>query len=203
MKDEVMDKKLNIETTGLVEWPFGVNLNYFRTESSSYTDLARLINNYEFPEDGQLVDYGSGKGRIIFYINYRLGIRTTGIEVNRVTYSHLMENYNNYRTVYPKKAKNVLLLKTMAEEYPVRPEDNIFYFFNPFTGIIFGKVIRKLEASLREYPRQVDIILYYPSDDYTLFLDLQTEFELIQVIKTPKFFLNKRECFKIYRYTPE
>lgn len=203
MKDEIMDKKLNIETTGLVEWPLGVNLNYFRTESSSYKDLDRLISFYDFPKDGRLVDYGSGKGRIVFYLNYKVGVKTTGIEINRISYSHLIENYNSYQEAYPDKARDVLLLRTKAEEYQVREEDNVFYFFNPFTGIIFGRVIRKIEESLKKHPRQVDIILYYPNVDYTVFLENRTDFRLIQVIKTPKYFLDNRECFKVYRYSPE
>ena len=74
MHDLEMDKKLNIDTVGYIDWPRGVNLDYFRTESTSYQDLDRLIEEYDFREGSHLVDYGSGKGRIIFYLNYRLGV---------------------------------------------------------------------------------------------------------------------------------
>lgn len=144
LEDQQVDKKLNIETTGLIEWPRGVNLDYFRTESSSYRDLDHLIENYDLRENSHLVDYGSGKGRIVYYLNHQLDIPTTGIEVNKVAFSQLTENYSTYKEKFPKKASNILLLEDKAEEYEVKETDDIFYFFNPFTVNIFEKVIQKL-----------------------------------------------------------
>ncbi len=201
-EDQAMDKLLNIETTGLIEWPRGVNLDYFRTESSSYKDLDRLIKHYDFRGHSRLVDYGSGKGRIVFYFNYRLGIPTTGIEVNQVTFSHLTQNLANYAEIFPKKAADIVLTDEKAEEYEVKPTDDIFYFFNPFTINIFEKVMHKIEQSLEEHPREADIILYYPGVAYSYYLDRHSSFDLIQTIKNPKYFLNSRECFKVYRHLP-
>src|SRR5699024_3452748 len=89
------DDEMNIETTGLIEWPHGVNLDYFRTESTSYKDLDRFIHSYVQPEKPHLVDFGSGKGRIVFYFNYELDIPTTAIEVNRKAFGYLQNNYLN------------------------------------------------------------------------------------------------------------
>lgn len=201
-EDQAMDKLLNIETTGLIEWPRGVNLDYFRTESSSYKDLDRLIKHYDFRGHSRLVDYGSGKGRIVFYFNYRLGIPTTGIEVNEVAFSHLTQNLANYAETFPKKAADIILTDEKAEEYEVKPTDDIFYFFNPFTISIFEKVMHKIEQSLEKHPREADIILYYPGVAYSYYLDRHSSFDLIQTIKNPKYFLNSRECFKVYRHLP-
>ena len=41
------DKELNIGTTGVVNWPAGVNLDYFRTESTLYTDLDLFLEKYD------------------------------------------------------------------------------------------------------------------------------------------------------------
>ena len=64
LEDQQVDKKLNIETTGLIEWPRGVNLDYFRTESSSYRDLDHLIENYDLQKIVILLITAVGKGAL-------------------------------------------------------------------------------------------------------------------------------------------
>lgn len=200
--DLTWDKVMNIDTSGLIDWPRGVNLDYFRTESTLYKDLERFVNAYDVIENPKLVDFGSGKGRIVFYMNNIGNMKATGIEVNAVSFQHLLQNYAGYQEIFPKKAKDITLLEVKAEEYLIKPDDNIFYFFNPFTRKIFEQVVRNIEASLAEHPRVADIVLYYPSFDYTLYLDNYSSFDLIQTIKTPKYYINSRECFKVYRYFP-
>ena len=195
MHDMEMDKKLNIDTGGYIDWPRGVNLDYFRTESTSYRDLDRLIEEYDFREGSHLVDYGSGKGRIIYYLNHQLGVPATGIEVNQAAYSHLHKNLLDYESTFNNKRSNISILEIKAEEYMVKKKDDIFYFFNPFTVKIFEKVVQEIENSLALYPRVVDIILFYPNVTYTHFLERNTSFHLVQTIKNPKYFIKSRECF--------
>lgn len=201
--DQLMDKELNIKTTGLIEWPFGVNMDYLRTESSSYADLDRFIEEYDGLEHSRLVDFGSGKGRVLYYINHKLGIPTTGVEVNGAAFSHLVQNYGDYIDKFPKRGQDITLLEIKAEEYVVRVDDNVFYFFNPFMVNIFEKVINNIEASIQKEPRVVDIILYYPEISFGYYLDHKTPFEKVQKIKNKKYQLNNRECFEVYRYTPK
>ena len=68
MNNYKKDDEMNIETTGLIEWPHGVNLDYFRTESTSYKDLDRFIHSYVQPEKPHLVDFGSGKEELSFIL---------------------------------------------------------------------------------------------------------------------------------------
>lgn len=203
MDDYRKDQEMNIDTKGLIEWPRGVNLDYFRTESTSYKDLKRFISSYDILEDANLVDYGSGKGRIVFYFNHELDISTTALEVNTVAFSYLQQNHRSYQEKFPDKANRITLLERKAEEYEVKKEDNVFYFFNPFTVKIFEKVIEQIEDSLKQHPRVADIILYYPGFDYTFYLEKYSSFHLIQTIKTPMYPINSRECFKVFRYYPE
>ena len=68
---------------------------------------------------------------------------------------------------------------------------------------IFEEVVKNIEASIKEYPRVVDIILYYPSIGFGYFMDHETNFERVQKIKNIKYRFNNRECFDIFRYYPE
>lgn len=196
------DKKLNIDTRGIVEWPLGVNLEYFRTESTLYSDLDHLIKEYDLLADANLVDFGSGKGRVLYYLNHQLGIETKGIELSKRAYSHLANNLESYSQKYPSLSEKIRIHQMKAEEYPIKSDENIFYFFNPFTIKIFKKILQNIMKSLEENQRIVDLVIYYPGLNYTQFLDKQTDFHFIQLIKTSKYYVNSRECFKVYRYHP-
>lgn len=201
--DQLMDKELNIKTTGLIEWPSGVNMDYLRTESSSYADLDRFIEEYDRLKNPRLVDFGSGKGRVLYYLNHKMGIPTTGIEINNAAFSHLVQNYADYVDKFPKRGQDISLLEIKAEDYQVRADDNVFYFFNPFMVNVFEKVINNIEGSVANHPRIVDIVLYYPEISFSYYLDHRTSFKKIQQIKNKKYLLNNRECFIVYRYIPE
>ena len=201
--DHLIDKDLNVSTTGLIDWPNGAYMDYNRTESSSYADLDHLIAEYKGIENSHLVDFGSGKGRILFYFNHKLGIPTTGIEVNRIAYSYLVQNYVDYTAKFPKRAQDIRYHEIKAEEYPVKAEDNVFYFFNPFTVKIFDQVMKNIETSLLIRPRPVDIILFYPEINVTEYLEQQTSFKKVQTIKNKHYQRDNRECFYVYRYMPE
>lgn len=197
-----LDKKLNINTRGVIDWPLGVNLEYFRTESTLYSDLEHLTREYDLLADANLVDFGSGKGRVIYYFNYQLKIKTTALEINNKSYRELMHNFKSYKEKYPQESKNISIYKEKAEDYQIKDDENIFYFFNPFTVKIFKEIIENIKQSLKENPRVIDIIIYYPSLNYTHYLDKQEGFHFIQLIKTAKYDINSRECFKVYRYHP-
>lgn len=200
--EQKYDKKLNISTRGIVNWPLGVNLEYFRTESTLYRDLNRFIKEYDLLPQAKLVDFGSGKGRIVYYFNYYWDIPTTGIEFSRTAYRQLTNNFNRYAEKFPALSEKITIHEMKAEEYIIKEDDNIFYFFNPFTVAIFKEIFTNIKKSLEKNPRIVDIIIYYPGFNYTHYLEQETDFHFIQLIKTRKYYINSRECFKVYRYHP-
>ena len=65
------------------------------------------------------------------------------------------------------------------------PRDNRFYFFNPFSVQVFMNVVNNILLSVEAVEREMDIILYYPSEDYIFFLENQTAFELKREIRLP------------------
>ena len=87
-----------------------------------------------------------------------------------------------------------------AEGYDIEKEDNRFYFFNPFSLRIFQKVIDNILRSVEDHPRSVDIILYYPTSEYSHFLEIHTVFELWKEIRLPGLYEeNNNERFLIFR----
>ena len=70
-----------------------------------------------------------------------------------------------------------------AQEYEVADEDNYFYFFNPFSPEVFKKVIDNIIDSVRRAPRNIYLMLYYPTFEYQRVMRDSRYFVLKNIIK--------------------
>ena len=90
-------------------------------------------------------------------------------------------------------------MNIFAEDYKVTPLDNKFYFFNPFSLQLFIKVLNNILISVEEFPREIDLIFYYPSEEYIDYLENYTALTLKQEIPVHNLYLiDKRQKFSIY-----
>ena len=113
-----------------------------------------------------------------------------------------INNKKNYLKNYNKEKNKIEFLNIFAEKYKISSTDNKFYFFNPFSVQLFMKVINNILISLEKSPRDIDLILYYPSDEYIYYLENYTCFLLYKEIELPNLSINdKRQKFSIYRLT--
>ncbi len=191
------EQNLGIDTLGNYDWHDHRGL-FNRYEPTPYKYLDILFKKYKIHEGDQFVDFGCGKGRVLFYVHDRFQIPVSGIEANAEVFAMLEENYQSYRY---KKASNLAKIDLnlcFAETYTIKPQDNIFYFFNPFDISIFKQVVENIIASIQEYPRSVDIILYYPMKEFTRYLTEDTPFEMEDRILLPNLF-DLYEKFVIFR----
>ncbi|WP_194191391.1 methyltransferase [Clostridium chrysemydis] len=199
MTEEFCENILNIKTSGIqqIDDKF---YHYNRYEPTDYRALDLLFSDYDLLETDSIVDFGSGKGRLIFYINYEFNSKVTGIEMNFNYIRESLENKERYLKKYKKKEDKITFLNILAEDYEVSKEDNKFYFFNPFSIQIFMKVIDNILDSVDDYYRKIDIVLYYPSDDYIYYLENNTAFTLKKEIDASKLYkhYDEREKFLIY-----
>lgn len=198
MVERKYDKELQIRTSGIREWDRKIK-QYNRYEATPYKALDTLFQVYKLEKGDQVVDFGCGRGRVTFYIHDRFKIPVTGVEANDKTFAEALINKISYR----KKRKHIkvpiLLEHALAEQYPINQEDNCFYFFNPFSYKVFQKVIRNIVTSANEYPRAVELILYYPLEEYKNFLKDETPFAVVDQIMTQGDH-GKYGEFIIYRY---
>lgn len=199
MTEHLCEKILNIKTSG-IEQVDDKFYHYNRYEPTDYKALDLLFNNYKLSESDSIVDFGSGKGRLNFYINYEFNCEVTGLEMNFNFIKDALKNKKNYLNKYKNKEDKITFLHTLAEEYEIRIEDNKFYFFNPFSVQIFMKVIDNILDSVDDYYRPIDIVLYYPSEDYIYYLENNTAFTLKQEVDVSSLYKHHdpREKFIIY-----
>jgi SAM-dependent methyltransferase len=196
MNDQQMDKLLNVKTTG-EQRGFMTSLHYHRYEPTPYSALDLFFNEYILSTHDHIVDFGCGKGRLNFYLNHHFNTNVVGVEMNETFYMEALENKQSYLKNYRKRSEKINFYCVLAEEYDISPDENKFYFFNPFTVQILTNVVKNILISYEKYPREIDLILYYPSEDYIFYLEKQTPFELVYEMNLPE--NNPNERFLVYR----
>lgn len=200
MNEQYYEKLLNIKTSG-DQKVLNESLHYHRYEPTSYSALNTLFSEYTLNDSDSFVDFGCGKGRINFYINNSFKSYVTGIEMNPYYTDLALENKHNYfKSKKSHDDEKIKFLNCMAQDYKIKSTDNRFYFFNPFSVQIFISVVNNILDSVDENLRLIDIILYYPSDDYTSYLENNTLFSLYKEIPVlPEYSKDYRNKFVIYR----
>lgn len=193
------DKLLYIKTTNKgMQMEQSPHYNHY--EATPYSILYHLFHTYKLEKTDGFVDFGSGKGRLLYYVHHHFGASVTGIEMNEKLYNKTLKNKTKYIKKTKAKPNSIQVKQCYAEAYKIEKDQNVFYFFNPFSVQIFMKVVHNILQSVEENPREVDIILYYPTIDYINYLLGQTTFELIEEIRIPILYeVNNNERFIIFR----
>lgn len=200
MGERKYDQQLHIRTVGIREWG-RKEKQYNRYEATPYKALDKFFDVYTLNKNDRVVDFGCGRGRVTFYIHDRFHVPVTGVEANDKTFEEALMNKQSYRRKREHIEAPILLEFALAEQYPIYEEDNCFYFFNPFSHKIFKQVVRNILKSVEEHPREVDIILYYPLEEFTFFLNRETPFDMLNQVVTPGDH-GKYGRFVLYRYNP-
>ena len=200
--NKASDNQLGIETRKIRK--AGSSKKYRRTESTPYMALNLLAerlqeNDFKFKdgEEMQLVDFGSGQGRVAIVLNSKLGINVTGVEVNETTHKEAVDNYEKYKVKNTETHGVVSFENTIAQNYEFKENDNTFFFFNSFHVDIFKEMVAKIEKHAEETGKEHRIILYYPTLPFVLHLHDESKFYLMDSFKDSGALFN-RERFSIY-----
>lgn len=160
------DKLLKIKTTGRDD----SHSDQYRYpyEPTPYGVLERLANSGMIGKKNTVLDYGTGKGRVCFYLSYQTRCKSIGIEYDERIFSGAKENQE--RAV---SGMRTSFVETNAENYTVPEEVDCCYFFNPFSVEILQKVLARIYESFYENPRRILLFFYYPSDEYVSYLMME------------------------------
>ena len=164
--ERMYDAFLGIDTKE-EEWvEEGIPETYNRYEVTPYDVLSVTCEQLHIKPTDCIVDFGCGKGRILFFFNNYYLCRTKGIEHDAQLYRQLEDNKAYYTVRFKERESMIDLYHMRAEDYPIAKEDNIFYFFNPVAPELFASILERIVHSIEEYSRVVTLILYYISEDY-------------------------------------
>lgn len=108
-----------------------------------------------------LLDLGCGKGRVLLIASIFQFQEARGIEFAR----ELCNIARNNCAIF-KKANGTRTTFTVIEsdvvDYIIRPEENVFFFYNSFDKKILNRVLANIADSLKRAPRKVLFICYNP-----------------------------------------
>lgn len=203
VNEKERDRALHIQTRSVGE-RLNQSSHYHHYEATPYWMLDELFGAYEIDRKGTFVDFGCGKGRVLFYVHHHFHIPVVGVEMNDQLYREALLNEASYLQNKKKASKPIRVEHEFAESYQIEDNNTCFFLFNPFSLQIFMKVIHNILHSVEKNRRIVDVILYYPADEYIDYLETKTPFTLWKDVKMPRLSkINAREKFSIFRLDTE
>ena len=191
-QERTWDKLLQIQTCGRDD----TNSDEYRYpyEPTPYCVLERLAASGLIGGGDTVLDYGCGKGRVDFFLSYRTGARTIGIEYDDRIYQEALANQRAATAKAPTE-----FVPARAEEYAVPVEVNRCYFFNPFSAEILHKVMARIIESYYDNPREIFLFFYYPSNEYMAYLMSVEELDFYDEIECDDLFAgDPRERIMIF-----
>lgn len=127
--------------------------NYYIIEKAFDFLINESANNY-------LVDFGSGKGRIMVVAAYYGFKNITGIDFSQSLCNEAEINIERIKSLFP--STDFQIICDDAVNYSIKNEDNVFFFFNPFDEVVMLQVVKNILASWRKNEKKIYIIYINP-----------------------------------------
>ena len=149
-----------------------------RYEASGWFFLRRALRRRDVrPGEDVFVDFGSGKGRVVFQAAARYPFkRVIGVELAESL--NVVARENLARNRHRLKCQDVEIVTSDAASYEIPPDMTIAYFYSPFTGELFQRVIDNIVASLERHPRRLRIV--YGNPMLESYIEQTGRFELVR-----------------------
>jgi SAM-dependent methyltransferase len=129
-------------------------------EPSEWRSVRRAFRGLNAGRDDVLVDFGSGKGRVLLMAAEFPFRRVIGVEISQELNDLAREHIESNRS--RRRCEEVELVTANALDYEVPDDVTVAYFFNPFIGDTFMAVVRKLIDSVNRVPRELRLLYNYP-----------------------------------------
>lgn len=107
-----------------------------------------------------LVDYGSGKGRIMVVAAYYGFKKITGIDFSQSLCNEAEINIEKIKPLFP--STDFEIICDDAVNYSIKNDDTLFFFFNPFDEVVMLQVVKNILASLKKNNRKIYVVYVNP-----------------------------------------
>jgi SAM-dependent methyltransferase len=129
-------------------------------QPSPWTTLARLLRPAEVSPSDVFVDFGCGKGRMVYLAARYPFRRVVGVEL-RADMAELARK-NLAPHVHRLACRDIDIVTSDARSFPIPDDLSLAYLFNPFPEPVFCEVLGRLRASLERRPRRLRLIYRTP-----------------------------------------
>lgn len=160
------EKKYNIDTIVLDR----LNNLSIKGDNLAHSSIYQACNYYilekgfayleDINENKNIIDFGSGKGRVLVVAAYHGFKNITGIEFANALCAHAEQNIKKTQPIFPTVKFNIICDDVV--NYKIEKEQNVFFFFNPFDEVIMLEVVKNIRSSLKENSRKVYIMYVNP-----------------------------------------
>lgn len=137
----------------------------------------KLLDSLPLSDDSVFVDFGCGKGKLLLLASRYRFSRTIGIEFSPELAAIAKQNVVRFRNRALKRGDSVCPIEVVcsdAVEYKFRDDENVLFFFNPFSASVMGRVLVNIEKSFERKPRSM--LLLYNDPSCRQLIDRQTHF---------------------------
>jgi SAM-dependent methyltransferase len=127
---------------------------YMATSEKTFKKIIQYIPDNFF--DTNFLDIGCGRGKVLILAKEN-GFRSEiiGVELSKKLSDSCQKN------IY-KDNSNIQVKNMNALEYQINKNDSVFFFYNPFSEIIFNKILKNIMESTRAAPRKIIVIYVNP-----------------------------------------
>ena len=107
--------------------------------------------------DYVFIDYGSGKGRVLFMAAEHPFSRVIGVEFAPELHEVALRNIQTYRS-RNQRCHAIESVCMDAVDFELPPQPAVLFFYSPFNATILSRILDRVEASLREHPRSLYLL---------------------------------------------
>jgi SAM-dependent methyltransferase len=144
-----------------------------RYEPSGWLFLRRALRGMKITNDDVFIDFGSGKGRIVYQAARLPFGRVIGVEIAEEM--NRMARANIERSRDRLACHDIELVTADATEYELPDDVTYAYFYNPFEPDLLRVVLNNVVASLDRAPRRLTLLYVSPRQHEVLGHDLIRE----------------------------
>lgn len=163
MDEQAWEQLLNIKTAGRDDSQFDGEHHPY--EPTDYAVLECLISTGYIGKHNVLIDYGSGKGRVSFFLAHETRCRCIGVEFDERLWERSLANQKTAVV-----GKRVEFIHDDAVTFKVPKEADCCFFFNPFALHTLKRVLANIFDSVYQEPRRMRLFFYYSYEETEAFL---------------------------------
>ena len=153
---------------------------------SYYSPLKKIFHLIPNKKKLNFVDIGCGKGKVLLIASLFGFKKISGIDIHQKLLKISKKNISIFQKTTKKKI-NINLTRIDARHYNIE-NDNVFYFFNPFSHVVLNVILRAIKKNNK---KETYIIYCAPKTDNYI---LNSQFKKIaqETYNTHSFVLYKK-----------
>ena len=124
--------------------------------------LWTLLRSLELPRSSGFVDLGAGKGRVLLTAAEYGFRKIVGVEFSPKLCEYARQNIQIFKRRNGAPIE-IDIVQSDATTYPIQPDQEVFFMFNPFGEVVMAQVLANLRRSVQVAPRKIWLIYNTPT----------------------------------------